>query len=372
MKILHIAHCPMQWVPLSYRDMERRHGDTSDLIFLTNPFDTRDFPVLPQPLFTWPWLMRMRRKTVEDRWEESKDKILGIQKNQADKYESHSIPLQIRPGNSAQKIWRACRDTYLRKKIPGLVKQYKLDEYEIVHYHGGRDYTWSADLAQYLHERGAKISCVYHGTDLRIEGVIPQLDKLSQLNLTSEHDLVDDHPNIHWLPLPFDIKPFNQKVQWNKVIRIVHAPSDRYNKGTDYILPVIEKLKKDFIFEFTLVEGKSQEETRKIKFDCELCIDQIGNRGGSGFGISSLECFAMGIPCISDFTPEVEALMPGHPFYIAAPENLESSLRQILVNPESLEKKGLESFLWIQQNNSFECVYQQKMELYRQCGWVQV
>ena len=64
----------------------------------------------------------------------------------------------------------------------------------------------------------------------------------------------------------------------------------------------MERLEKEFDFEFVLIEGKTQNEVRAIKLHCDLCIDQIGNRGGSGFGVSSLECFAMGIPCISDFT----------------------------------------------------------------------
>ena len=358
----------MQWVPLHYRDMERMHGDEADLLFLANPFDTRDFPVLPQPLLQWNWLKKLRREQVEDRWNLAREKLIAGGAQSVLPHEGP--PLKIRPGTPGQRIWRGAKDWHLKKLIPGLVKKYRMDTYDIVHYHGGRDYTWNADLAKHLHQKGARIGCVYHGTDLRVEGVIPELDKLSTLNLTSEHDLINSHPNIYWLPLPFDHQPFPRKSKWNHPIRIVHAPSDRYNKGTDYILPIMERLSRQYQFEFVLVEGKTQQETRNIKLDCELCIDQVGNRAGSGFGISSLECFAMGVACISDFTPEVEALMPDHPFYLASPQTLADCLENILQKPELLKERGEKSREWLIENNSFSAVYQRKKLLYQKAGWI--
>lgn len=97
------------------------------------------------------------------------------------------------------------------------------------------------------------------------------------------------------------------------LLRIVHAPSHRYNKGTDIILPAIERLKARFDFEFVLVEGLPQDECRKVKWTCDLCVDRIGNRGGTGYGISSLEMFAAGIPCLTDFTDFLSDSLPGHP-----------------------------------------------------------
>ena len=80
-----------------------------------------------------------------------------------------------------------------------------------------------------------------------MDSVIPELDRMSALNLTSEHDLVDDHPDIHFIPMPFDIRPFELKENGILKNRIIHAPSDRYNKGTDYILPLWSVWRKNLI-----------------------------------------------------------------------------------------------------------------------------
>ena len=62
--------------------------------------------------------------------------------------------------------------------------------------------------------------------------------------------------------------------------------------------------------------------------------------------------------------------MPGHPFYTASPESLESVLRDILSNPLQLQERGLASRKWVEEQNSFEGAYQRKMELYRLKGIV--
>jgi hypothetical protein len=151
-------------------------------------------------------------------------------------------------------------------------------------------------------------------------------------------------------------------------LRVVHAPSHRYNKGTDLILPIIERLKGRFDFEFVLVEGKTQAECRAIKAGCDLCIDQVGNRGGTGYGVSSLEMLALGIPCVSDFTAPLDKFMAGHPFYLADPATLENVLTGILAAPDQLIARGTASRSWLEKTHGYAAVYARLMELYRKAG----
>src|SRR5690606_17930355 len=130
-----------------------------------------------------------------------------------------------------------------------------LDGYDVVHFDGARDLTHGAHLAAELKRRGARIVSIFYGTELRVDGVTPALDGLSDLNLTLEFDHMYLHPNIHFIPAPFEMPPVPGKRIGGPKPRIVHAPSQRYNKGTDLILPVIEKIKARHDCAFVLVES---------------------------------------------------------------------------------------------------------------------
>ena len=58
----------MQWVPLHYRDMERLHGDESDLVFLENAYDTKAFLYCLHLLFSGHGWLKGKRQ-LEDQLE---------------------------------------------------------------------------------------------------------------------------------------------------------------------------------------------------------------------------------------------------------------------------------------------------------------
>jgi hypothetical protein len=265
-------------------------------------------------------------------------------------------------------IWYPIKDALLRRRIPSIIREYKLDGYDSVHFDGARDLTWSADLAKALKAGGARIVSVFYGTELRVDGVIPALHALSDLNISVESDHVYLHPDIHFIPPPFELQAEKAPRPAGGPVRIVHAPSHRYNKGTDLILPVIERLKERFDFEFVLVEGLPRDECLKLKYGCDLCVDQVGNRGGTGYGISSLEMFAAGIPCLSDFTDFLADSLPGHPFYLATPATLEAVLAGILANPAELAERGERSRRWLAETHGYDSVRPRMRAAYARLG----
>ena len=95
-----------------------------------------------------------------------------------------------------------------------------------------------------LKELNKHIVCTYHGQDLRTRGVIPQIDKFTSLNLTSELDLLKKHPNINYLYLPFDTKQFLPSYQLKTPIKVCHSTTNRHYKGSNTIIPIC-------VFEFT-------------------------------------------------------------------------------------------------------------------------
>ena len=355
----------MATVPLHFREMERRAGHHSDIVFFQGPSDTSKWPTIPQTLFDYAPVRAYRAWRVRERVKESNRRL--VRPRPEDRQVSARPLSQIRRG-PLESLWYPIKDALLRRRIPSLIREFKLDGYDAVHFDGARDLNWSADLAKALKARGARIVSVFYGTELRVDGVTPALDALTDLNISVESDHAYLHPDIHCIPPPFELKAERDPRPANGPVRMVHAPSDRYNKGTDIILPVIERLKQRFDFEFVLVEGLPLEECRRVKYSCDLCIDQVGNRGGTGYGISSLEMFAAGIPCLSDFTDFLSASLPGHPFYLAAPDTLETVLADILSHPGELRRRGERCRRWLAETHGYDAVRARLRPIYARLG----
>jgi hypothetical protein len=365
MRILHLAHGPMQKVPLHFLEMERRAGHQSDIVFFQGPADTSQWPTIPWALFDYAPIRAYRAWKLKARVAESNRRL--VRPGPGDR-KAPARPLSLIKRGPLEALWYPLKDALIRRRIPAIIREFKLAGYDAVHFDGARDLNWSADLARALKAGGAKIVSVFYGTELRVEGVTPALDALSDLNLSVESDHVYLHPDIHFVYAPFELAAEKAPRPAGGPVRIVHAPSHRYNKGTDLILPVIERLKRRFDFEFVLVEGLTQDECRKVKYTCDLCIDQVGNRGGTGYGISSLEMFAAGIPCLSDFTDFLSDSLPGHPFYLATPETLETVLAGILSDPRELAERGARSRSWLAETHGYAAVRPRMRELYARLG----
>ncbi len=365
MKILHLTHGPFQGLPEHFMELERRAGHQSDLVFFQGPASPGAFPEIPQILMDYYPIRKFRAWQVRHRLKEANRRLIAPM--DADLRVRTEPIAQLQP-NVFQGAWRNLKDALVRGRIADIIDQFKLDGYDVVHFDGARDLTYGADLAQELKKRGAKIVSVFYGTELRVDGVTPALDRVSDLNLTLEFDHLYLHPNIHFIPAPYEIPKAPSKTDLHFPLRIVHAPSQRYNKGTDLILPIVEKLKARSSFEFVLVENVSQQECRRIKAGCDLCIDQIGNRGGTGYGVSSLEMLALGIPCVTDFTPLLAEFLPNHPFYLVDPASLEKVLVNILENPQQLLTRGEVSRNWLEKTHGYAAVHARLMELYVKVG----
>lgn len=98
------------------------------------------------------------------------------------------------------------------------------------------------------------------------------------------------------IPIDLDALPLREPPQ-NPRPLVVHAPTSRAFKGTDAIVAAVRRLKDDGLdFDFELVEGKSHAAALERYRQADLVVDQI--RAG-GYGTLSLECGAMGVPCVT-------------------------------------------------------------------------
>ncbi|MBF8295769.1 MAG: hypothetical protein HW389_2314 [Bacteroidetes bacterium] len=356
MKVLHVAPLNVAGVPYNMVDMQRRFGADARLVTLHKNILT--FPEdislnLPLP-----------RNPLANLWRATKRAT--IQQSGRDDSSSHSLPLLHGPKNIFEATYFWFDDLRRQRTVQEAIAEYSLDEYEIIHYDGGLDFFRDARVAKRWKQEGKKIVCHYMGSDLRVRGIDPVMNGLSDLNLTNESDHLLRHPDIHYVYIPFDVSPYSVRLQENERIRIVHSPTNRSMKGTELILPVIEAVKKVRHIDFVIIENKPLEEVIRIKETCDLAIEQVGNFGGTGYGRNSLETLALGIPTITEMTPDYVAWLPENPFVLATPKTLFKRLLELIDNPSLRSEASARGRQWVEKYHSYEAVHKKLMDLYRE------
>ncbi len=359
MRILHIAPINVAGVPYSMVQMQRAFGHDARLVTLHR--NTLSFPEdiclnLPIP------------RNVLARWWRHFKRAGIVPPRPVSTYQQRPHPPVLRPKNAFERIYFALDD---RRRVPAIddcLAKYKLDQYEIIHYDGGADLYRDARLARKWKLEGKKIICHYMGSDLRVRGVHPVMDSLSDLNLTNESDHLLLHSHIHYVFIPFDATAFRIRSVENKRLRIVHAPSNRSTKGTHLILPVMKRLQEVRDVEFVLVERTPHDQVIRIKESCDIAIEQVGNFGGTGYGRNSLETLAMGIPTVTEMTPDYLEWIPDNPFVLATPDTLLDRLLELIDDPTLRRSKGEAGRAWVENHHSFDAVHRRLQELYRDHG----
>jgi hypothetical protein len=357
MNVLHVAPLNVAGVPYSMMDMQRRFGATARLVTLHE--DLFSFPEdiclkLPLPRHRLADLWRARKRAQT---EGAMDSL---------PYAPETFLPKHGPKNVLEKLYFRWDDMRREGVVRKALEQYGLEEFQIIHYDGGLDFFRDARLAKRWKKEGKKIVCHYMGSDLRVRGVDPAMDELSDLNLTNESDHLLRHADINYIYIPFDIKPYNVRSGENKQLRIIHSPTNRSTKGTELIIPVMERIKRARDVEFVLVEHKPHREVLRIKETCDIAIEQVGNMGGTGYGRNSLETLAFGIPTVTEMTPDYVAWLPENPFVLATPDTLYERLVELIDNPQLRAEKKVAGRRWIEKYHSYESVHKRLMELYRE------
>jgi hypothetical protein len=145
-------------------------------------------------------------------------------------------------------------------------------------------------------------------------------------------------PNFEKIPLKF--KSFFQ----NDKIHIVHAPTQRAAKGTEYILKALNHLKEIFpnLVTFELIENLPYSEALKRYQKADLVIDQVQIGWYGGFAV---EVMKMGIPVIAyinefdlEFVPDDFA--KELPIIKTSPLNITENIIKIIKEREQLIEIG--------------------------------
>lgn len=291
--------------------------------------------------------------------------------NQTTQYEeARGFPPQWKPSFGRQAFFKL-RDQLWKPYLKRALIKYDLLDYDIYHLEGGHGFlrtsAWPLDE---LKAKGKHFVANYHGVDMRTRGVFPWIDELVDVNTSSELDLLEKHPNMDYIYLPYQVDQHQPNFELNKPLRICHATRDRYWKGSDVIIEACRKLEKTHNVEFVLIENQPHDKTLEMKAKCDIYIDQVANLGGWGYGMNSVEAFSMGLVCCTNLVPEYEAFLGKHPFVNVYKETLYEDLVKLIGNPELIREKKVAGRTWVEQTHAVEAVMRSVYGIYLRQGWI--
>jgi hypothetical protein len=168
---------------------------------------------------------------------------------------------------------------------------------------------------------------------------------------------------LHVLPkkakfLPYSGVDFNEwKPIWvhegeDFTPHVIHAPSHRLVKGTSYIEAAVKRLQAEGVqLKFTLVEGMSNSEARKVYETADLVIDQLlaGYYGGL-----AMELMTLGKPAICYIREEDMVFLPKEmreemPIINATPDTIYDVLKEwITIRKKELHQRGKDSRKYVE------------------------
>ena len=352
LRILHIAPQNYAGVPYDFYKMHNQCGDYSRLITLhRNPLEFREDICLDLPLPNFSIAKRWRRRKVAAR-----------------RRKNSSGPILFEPKNIFESFYFAITDFSKKTIVEEAIEQYNLNEFDIIHYDAGLDFFRNSSQAIKWKKQGKKIVCCYYGSDLRIRGLIKELDAISDLNITSEYDHLAIKKDLNYLFYPYDSSELPAKIDTqNEPITIVHSPTNRRYKGTEVIISVIEKIKKERKINFILLENVPRKVVLGTKSKSDICIDQVGGTmGGTGYGKAGLETLAMGIPTITNMSKDYQDWLPENPFVVANDfDELYMKLNELIEDKKLRDKLAVEGQNWVRKYHGYENVNARLKELYK-------
>lgn len=357
-KILHIAPQNYAGVPYDFHRMHLACGDVSRLVTLhKNQLSFPEDICLDFPLPNFGLAKVWRKQKVQ--------------------MVEQAIPAEapvFAPKNMFERIYFSVADQLRRPRVENTIRHYDFDSYDIIHFDAGLDFYRFPKQAIAWKKAGKKIVCCYYGSDLRVRGIIPELDAIADLNITSEYDHLALKKDLQYIFYPYDPSELPERRERvdDKVV-IVHSPTNRKYKGTELIIEVIRRIRAERKnVEFILCENMPRREVLEIKAQCDICIDQVGgSMGGTGYGKAGLETLAMGIPVITNMTKEYRAWLPENPFSVANNEReLYQVLNDLIVDAAYRRNAGDAGKKWVDAYHGYARVNARLYEFYREKGIV--
>ncbi len=130
--------------------------------------------------------------------------------------------------------------------------------------------------------------------------------------------------------LPFNLTLYDHRIPAREVPVLVHAPSRRNGKGTDYFLAVLDRLRSEGIsFELKLLEGVLNQEVIRALIDADVVLDELH---APHYGMLALEGMATGCAVVAGCHHDYVPLQGDSPVFEVHIDNLYDRLKLLLTD----------------------------------------
>lgn len=218
-----------------------------------------------------------------------------------------------------------------------------------------------------LREAGVTVGVVGHGTDVRlpsthmahskwshfhnseswvaaelVETVVEQnltlINDLAAPTFVSTAGLLVDLPNAQFLGVVIDPEKWqnDRPLLEGKRLKVVHAPTNPYAKGTPMITPIVQRLIQEGLVDYVEIQNVTNDEMPRIFAEADIVLDQF--RAGD-YGVGACEAMASGRIVLTYVTEQVRAEVEKQsgmalPIPDVAVDTLEKVLRDIFARRE--------------------------------------
>lgn len=145
----------------------------------------------------------------------------------------------------------------------------------------------------------------------------------------------------------------NQKFE-NQPIKILHAPSNPFIKGTPLVRATITKLKKEgYIFEYIELTHSSHDEVLKALLEAQIVLNEFYAFVPGIFGVEAL---ASHCALLTSANADIETSLPSDSNEAWLPTGyweIYDNLKLLLDNPHLQKEYADRGFVWAQKNASF-------------------
>ena len=120
--------------------------------------------------------------------------------------------------------------------------------------------------------------------------------------------------------------------------------------------------------DWVMIENTSHSEALGLKAKCDIFIDQITDKGGWGYGASSIESAALGLPTLTLINPDVAAFLDSHPFVSVSVDNLREVLIMLIEDADLRQDYGRRGREWVVKHHSLKAVMDRLYGYYKDVG----
>ncbi len=185
----------------------------------------------------------------------------------------------------------------------------------------------------------------------------------------STPDLIEFVPRAIWLPQPIDLDAFDARISRHPstkkgdLITVAHAPTDRYIKGSEFVIKAIQNLQREgYTVELNLIEHMPYDRALEEYAKADIMVDQllIGWYGQVG-----VEMMALRKPVICYIRDDLLTYFQSNmPIINADKSNLRDVLRDLIEKKDSWEDIGKRGREYVEKYHDSKKVAKKTLEIY--------